>query len=184
LVVNDWGVLDKVRRLAGPRITAGRLLMRLRRGPGEFDPWEELDETSKRYFAWGPLYDSRFLDFLAQMGVTRLELDPPRHWLPLPEVDGFDLSLHWEERFISVLASCPWLYDDTSGTWQPLEGCRQQCLTGGDLAMSSVGLKRPLILRDKAILERVEEPPDVESLPAAVDRIIFINVIPEITPTA
>jgi hypothetical protein len=50
--------------------------------------------------------------------------------------------------------------------------------------MSSVGLKRPLILRDKAILERVEEPPDVESLPAAVDRIIYINVIPEITPTA
>ena len=180
VVVNDWGVLEQIGQTGASRIAAGRLLMRFRRGPGEVDRWEDLDETSRKYFAWGPLYDSGFLGFLRDMGVIRLELDPPRHWLSLPETDGFSLSMHLEERFITLSAACPWLYDENTGSWQSEEECGKRCLSG-DLGMSSDRLDQPLILRNKAILEKVEEPVDIENLPRSVDRLIFANVIPEIT---
>jgi hypothetical protein len=188
VVVNDWGVLehvgqvcqiDQLEKIGTSRITAGRLLMRFRRGPGEVDRWDELDETSRKYFAWGPLYDSGLMGFLRDMGVTRLELDPPRHWLPLPETDGFALSLHLKERFITLSAACPWLYDEKAGSWHSEEECGKRCLSG-DLAMSSANLDQPLILRDKATLEKVQETVDLEDLPDSVDRLIFTRVIPEI----
>jgi hypothetical protein len=175
VVVNDWGILEQVSKLGTSRITAGRLLMRFRRGPGEVDRWDELDETSRKYFAWGPLYDSAFLGFLREMGVVRLELDPPRHWLPLPETDGFALSLHLEERFVTLSAACPWLYDEEKGSWKPDEACSHQCRTGEDISMTNAKLDQPLILRDKATLEKVQQAVDLESLPANVDRIIYRN---------
>ncbi|MDF1536558.1 MAG: hypothetical protein P1S46_08670 [bacterium] len=178
IVINDWGILDQAGKLNGPRVTAGRLLMRFRRGPGEFDLWDELDETSKRYFAWGPLYDSGFLDFLGQMGVTRLELDLPRHWLRVPEVDGFALSLHLEERLITVSASCPWLYDGEADSWTDKGSCGQQCRTGKDITMTNTKLDQPLILRGKAVLEKVQEGVALEKLPANVDRVIYSYQLP------
>jgi len=173
VVVNDWGVLDEVGGIEGIGITAGRLLMRFRRGPGVFDPWEELDLSTRRYFAWGPLYDSPFLAFLRDKGVDRIELDPPRHWLPLPDLDGFRFSLHRDTRLISVSAACPWLYDEDKGAWNPPANCGRTCTAHNDIVMTSPVLNGPLLLRDRAILERVDVDIVELELPDSVDRVIY-----------
>jgi len=173
VVVNDWGVLDEVGGTEGIVITAGRLLMRFRRGPGIFDPWDEMDLPTRRYFAWGPLYDSPFLAFLKGKGVTRIELDLPRHWLPLPDLDGFRFSLHQDTRLISVSAACPWLYDEDKGAWKPLADCGRTCTAHKDIVMTSPALKDPLLLRGRAILERVEVDIAELELPDSVDRLIY-----------
>jgi len=176
VVVNDWGVLAEAGGTGGIGITAGRLLMRFRRGPGVFDlsedPGDELDLTTRRYFAWGPLYDSPFLAFLKGKGVDRVELDPPRHWLPLPDLDGLCFSLHQDSRLISVSAACPWLYDEKKGVWRSVKGCGRHCLGKDDIVMKSEMLTEPLLLRGRAILERVELDMDGLNLPDTVDRVI------------
>lgn len=173
VVVNDWGVLSEVADMEGIGITAGRLLMRFRRGPGVFDPWDELDPATRRYFAWGPLYDSPFLAFLMGKRIGRIELDPPRHWLPLPEVDGFRFSLHRDTRLISVSGACPWLYDKNKNVWKPLKNCGKTCAGQGDIVMTSTALKGPLLLRGRAILERVDLDMTEVELPDTVDRVIY-----------
>ena len=173
VVVNDWGVLDEVGKIEGIEVTAGRLLMRFRRGPGVFDPWDEMDLPTRRYFAWGPLYDSPFLAFLRDKGVNRIELDPPRHWLPLPDLDGFRFSLHQDTRLISVSAACPWLYDEDKGAWKPLANCGRTCTAHKDIVMTSPALKGPLLLRGRAILERVYVDITELGLPDSVDRVIY-----------
>jgi hypothetical protein len=173
VVVNDWGVLGELGGMEGIGITAGRLLMRFRRGPGVFDPWDELDPATRRYFAWGPLYDSPFLAFLRDKGVDRIELDSPRHWLPLPDLDGFRFSFHQDTRLISVSAACPWLYDEDKGTWNPLGNCGRICTAHNDIVMTSPALKGPLLLRGRAIYERVKENIAALELPENVDRFIF-----------
>lgn len=172
IVVNDWGVLDHLCKKGLSPITAGRLLMRFRRGPGEFDLWGALDDTSRRYFSWGPLYDTSFLAFLGNMGIIRLELDPPRHWMPIPKIDRFALSLHLDERLITISAACPWLYDGEADSRYDTGSCSQQCLNGKDITMTNAKLDQPMILRGKGILEKVQETVDLESLPANVDRVI------------
>lgn len=172
VVVNDWGVLKEAGRAAGAGVTAGRLLMRLRRGPGTFDPLEELDPATRRYFAWGPLYDSPFLAFLEARGVGRIEVDPPRHWLPMPEMGRFRLSFHQDTRLISIAATCPWLYDEEAGKWVSTAGCGCPCMGRGDIRMTTSALEEPLFLRGRAILERVRLDLDEMELPGAVDRVI------------
>jgi hypothetical protein len=173
VVVNDWGVLEEVGNTEGVEITAGRLLMRFRRGPGVFDRWDDLDPSTRRYFAWGPLYDSPFLAFLKGKGVDRIELDLPRHWLPLPDLDKFRFSLHQDTRLISVSSACPWLYDEDKGTWNPPANCGRVCTAHSDIVMNSHALKTPLLLRGKAILERVNAVMDESELPDTVDRLIY-----------
>jgi hypothetical protein len=177
VVVNDWGVLAEAGGTGGIGITAGRLLMRFRRGPGVFDlledPGDKMDLTTRRYFAWGPLYDSPFLAFLRGKGVDRIELDPPRHWLPLPDLDGFRFSLHQDTRLISVSAACPWLYDETESAWKPAANCGRTCTAHKDIVMTSPSLKGPLLLRGRAVLERVEDDIAELELPDSVDRFIF-----------
>ena len=173
VVVNDWGVLDEMGATEGVGITAGRLLMRFRRGPGVFDSREESDLPTRRYFAWGPLYDSPFLAFLEAKGVDRIELDPPRHWLALPDLPRFRFSFHRDTRLIAVSAACPWLYDEDKGVWGPVSDCGRTCTAHNDVVMTSNALKGPLLLRGRATLERVEVKIDELELPDSVDRIIY-----------
>lgn len=180
IVVNDWGVLSELGTASGIGITAGRLLMRFRRGPGVYDPsdsqvddpWDEQDLATRRYFAWGPLYDSPFLAFLRRKGVDRIELDLPRYWLPMPDQDEFHFSLHRDTRFISLSAACPWLYNPDKTTWDSIKGCGRICGAHSDIMMTTPTLKGPLFLRGRAILERTEVDIDGLHLPDSVDRII------------
>jgi hypothetical protein len=180
VVVNDWGVLNEVGHevggIEGVGITAGRLLMRFRRGPGAFDSREESDLPTRRYFAWGPLYDSPFLAFLKVKGVDRIELDPPRHWLPLPDLPGFRFSFHRDTRLIAVSAACSWLYKEDKGVWNPIKDCGRACTAHGDIVMTSPALKGPLLLRGRAILERVDVDMTEIALPDPVDRVIYDRI--------
>ncbi len=173
IVVNDWGVLNELSPVAGKKITAGRLLMRLRRGPGSEDPWPCLDDDSRRYFAWGPLCDGPFLDFLAGMGITRLEVDPPRHWYPLPGLQDFRVSLHGDNRLISVSAQCPWLYHPGKDNWSITMNCEKSCLMSGPVLLHSEHLDKPLVQRGMEILEDASGSWKEEDLPPEVDRIIY-----------
>jgi hypothetical protein len=171
IVVNDWGVLSETGRRTSGGLTAGRLLMRFRRGPGETDPWENLDEPSRRYFAWGPLFDTPFLKFLKDWGVSRVEADPPRHWIPLPSSTILAVSFHRDTRMISVSGSCPWLRPGEE--WDDRDGCGGECVRSGDLLMHAPALSRPLAMRGKAVIERLDDPPPTDDQPSTVDRLIF-----------
>jgi hypothetical protein len=180
VVVNDWGVLnevgDEVGGIEGTGVTAGRLLMRFRRGPGISDSRDESDLPTRRYFAWGPLYDSPFLAFLKAKGVDRIELDPPRHWLPLPDLPGFRFSFHRDTRLIAVSGACSWLYKEDIGVWNPIKDCGRTCTAHKDIVMTSPALKGPLLLRGRAILERVDVDITALALPDPVDRVIFDRI--------
>jgi len=173
IVVNDWGVLGELSKRDHIPVTAGRLLLRLRRGPGADDRWESLDDASRRYFSWGPLFDSPFLGFLLSHGVGRLEVDCPRHWIAPPPVSGMRLSLHCGTRLVAISGACPWLYDPSTEQWAKEKGCGRRCVVCGDLRMEASRAPGPLVMRGKAILERVEEPLREEDLPESIDRLIY-----------
>ena len=173
VVVNDWGVLSELSPGNGDAITAGRLLLRLRRGPGTFDPWSSLDEDSRRYFAWGPLYDGSFLSFLMDMGVPRLEIDAPRHWMPLPEVKGFQLSFHADSRLVSIASRCPWLYSPAEDRWEQPARCRRACMVSGPVLMYAGPLGKPLMHRGREILEDASGDWREKDLPGNIDRLVF-----------
>ncbi len=175
VVVNDWGLLSRLSGRWGGRMCAGRLLLKLRRGPGWGDPWEDLDGESRRYFAWGPLYDSALLSVLDDLGVVRLEVDPPRHWMPLPATEQFLVSFHGDARLVSISGRCPWLYDPAEDCWRnPEPGCLS-CRESGPLLMYAQGLSRPLIQWGREILEEASDAWREEDLPDSVDRIIYSN---------
>ncbi len=176
VVVNDWGVLSELSPGNRGTITAGRLLLRLRRGPGIFDPWPDLDEDSRRYFAWGPLYDGPFLSFLGDMDVSRLEIDAPRHWMPVPDVKGFSLSFHGNLRLISIASGCPWLYCRTRDRWERPALCDRGCMGSGPVLLYAEALEKPLIQWGKEILEDASEDWREEDLPGEIDRLIFSKV--------
>ena len=180
VVVNDWGVLSGLAELeiaGGIGFTAGRLLMRFRRGPGACElsdsPGVKTDLATRRYFAWGPLYDSPFLAFLRANGIDRIELDLPRDWVPVPEETGFRLSFCKDTRLVSITGQCPWLYNPEVADWSPSKGCGRPCREKSDIVMNAPALKRPLLLRGRAILERVEVDIEELQLPDSVDRIIY-----------
>ncbi len=172
LVVNDWGVLREFSGEGRGKLTAGRLLMRFRRGPGQTDPWEDMDLKSRKYFAWGPLFDSALLSFLRGLGISRLELDPPRHWQDLPDSSGFDLSFHGEFRLVSTAAVCPWREEDTHERPETLGNCHK-CLDTGPVFLDSGQLDRPLLQWGRSILEDAAADWSDKALTPEVDRIIF-----------
>jgi hypothetical protein len=200
VVVNDWGLLSALAGKAQGRLTAGRLLMRARRGPGEGDPWEGLDPASREYFAWGPLGDRPFLDFLRGKGVERLELDPPRHWHPLRVPPGFRLSLHADHRLVTLAGNCPFLYREGEGRWA--EGdCRLACreraihLTApgfappgsGSSAFAEAAADRSagrlfrFVQSGRLVLEEAPGAVAGGGLPEAADRLVFSpNLFPQI----
>ncbi len=171
VVVNDWGVLRSLGPLPLP--TAGRLLLRLRRGPGEGDPWPTLDLPSRDYFAWGPLHDPPFLEFLRQRGVVRLELDPPRHWHPLPPVPDFALSLHADHRMVSLTGNCHHLPPGETGS------CHRGCLNV-PVRLTAPQLPGFLVAWGRLLLEPAggDVPAD---LPPSLDRLI---VTPSLFPSS
>lgn len=172
LVVNDWGVLREFSGEGRGKLTAGRLLLRFRRGPGQFDTWDEMDNESRRYFAWGPLYDSAFMAFLSGLGVGRLELDPPRHWQNIPVPSGFDLSFHGQYRLVSVAAICPWRSEVIPEKPEAIDTC-SRCLETGPVFLDSKQIDRPLLQWGPAILEDAGDDWSDKNLPPEVDRIIY-----------
>jgi hypothetical protein len=200
VVVNDWGLLHALAGKAGGRLTAGRLLMRARRGPGEGDPWEGLDPYSREYFAWGPLRDRPFLDLLREKGVARLELDPPRHWHPLRVPAGFRLSLHADHRFVTLAGNCPFLYHRDQGKWVGA-GCGLACRArsillsapalvppgGGASAFAEAAADRSagrpfgFVQSGRLVLEEAADAITEADLPAEADRLVFSpNLFPQI----
>ena len=173
VVVNDWGVLSELSPGNPGSVTGGRLLLRSRRGPGSFDPWRDLDEESRRYFAWGPLYDGPFLSFLRNMGVSRLEIDPPRHWMPVPDVQGFSLSFHGDFRLISLASRCPWLHNTGEDRWERPARCPRGCLESGCVLLYADALKKPLVHLGREILEDASDDWREEDLPDTIDRLIY-----------
>ncbi len=176
VVVNDWGVLNELSMISDSRLTAGRLLMKLRRGPGRSDNWEDMDDASRRYFAWGPLFDSQLLELLKEKGVGRLEIDPPRHWFPLPQVDDFHISMHGDYRLISISSRCPYLYKDEKTGWKSPESCESRCyscLASPMVRMESEALDRPLFQYGREILEKCDDDWGEDDIYKIVDRIIY-----------
>lgn len=174
VVVNDWGLLDVLGEEGRGRLTAGRLLLRARRGPGESDPWGTLDEASRSYLAWGPLLDLALLDLLRDMGVSRLELDPPRHWQAIPEAEGFSLTLHADHRLVTLAGNCPFTFDPARGRWRSRsdEGCGPaDCVSFPPILLSCPALPRSLVQSGRLVLEEAEVPEG--GLPPAVDRLAF-----------
>ncbi|UCF31749.1 MAG: hypothetical protein JSV26_04910 [bacterium] len=176
VVVNDWGILSGLSPRWKGRLSAGRCLVGLRRGPGLGDPWAELDDESRRYFAWGPLYDSALLELFSERGIVRLEVDPPRHWFPLPDMNAFRISFHGDFRLVSLSARCPWLYEGSADRWADPDPRRRGCLESGPVLMFSGYLTRPLIHRGREILEEASDAWSEEDLADGVDRIIYSNL--------
>ncbi len=173
IVVNDWGVLHELSGISDRKLTAGRLLLRFRRGPGQSDSWDHLDAESRKYFSWGPLYDRSFLSFLSTLNVARLELDPPRHWMAIPVPVNLALSFHSQYRLVSVSAFCPWRYSDETEGGVDMDVQCDKCLKSGPVRLDAAPLEKPLLQWGHSILEAAADDWAEEDLPPEVDRIIY-----------
>ena len=123
VVLNDWGLLRDVRD-RGLVPVLGRLLIKVKRDP-RITPADLEDAELARYLRSSNLDESAFLAFLAECGISRVELDNvPQGWgLKLPSTMRSSLYYPW------VYASTTWRCASLLGGAAARETgrCRSQC---------------------------------------------------------
>lgn len=75
VVVNDWGVLRRLRERGGLTPVLGRLLSRQRRDPMIGEVIDRLPEETAEHLRGGSTDNPVVQDYLAGLGVARVELD-------------------------------------------------------------------------------------------------------------
>ncbi len=125
VIVNDWGVLQRVADGFGAlRPVAGRLLCKMVKDPRLESP------------VWARLYpghagSAALVALLRRFAVTRLEMDvPPFARAGDLEVEGLELGVHAEVGFAAKGRVCQIgsLHQPTARKFAPGHGCRHECL--------------------------------------------------------
>ncbi len=104
VVVNDWGVMRRVRERGGLIPVLGRLLTRQRRGPKIIRVIDHLPEDAAAHFRGCGITNSILTDHLASLGVERIELDNLLQGIS--PVGGFKASLYYPYGYIATTRLC------------------------------------------------------------------------------
>lgn len=166
---NDLGLLHAF-KTAAIRHTAGRLLSRQRRDhrvAGMIDASPE-DAAALRQSLWN---DPETLASLAEMGVTRVELDALPWGAARPDLPpGMALTVCGPWAPVTLTPSCPWSTD-------PLD-CPAPCAGASPVRQESDEDPAPLWSRGNTLFLKVEEDVAAQAEALGADRLLWAESIP------
>lgn len=166
LVVNDWGMLERLqshRNIVQPVL--GPLLNKLRRDPRM--PWKAGFAAHGELLEQGSLSDPALRAFLQNLGVERLEYEACGHSIQVPEGRH---SLHLPFCHTNVSAWCPLkaiCERGARGAQGPTDGCPSWCARNALLypkQLNMIGRGAALLALDAGAGARI---------PEHIDRLVF-----------
>lgn len=174
IVINDWGMLDVIRREYNHpsfQLVLGRLLTKQLRDPRLVDMAGSVPQEAVDHFRMANVDVPILSDFLVENGITRVEFDNPRHGLLRkdPTLPG---SLYVPFVYLTTTRICP-----TNSRLTPKKTLRVVLPCSCECQDSAFRLRHKsmpvdLILKGNTIFFRNDAVPD--GLPEMkVDRIVF-----------
>ena len=104
VVVNDWGVMRKVRERGGLVPVLGRLLTRQRRGPKIVRVIDYLPEDAAAHFRGCGITNPTVREHMASLGIERIELDNLLQGIS--GAGGYKASLYYPYGYIATTRLC------------------------------------------------------------------------------
>ena len=126
VVVNDWGLLEGVKRHDLEPVL-GRLLLKYHRDPRLALIGGNIPPACRKVLHSSALTQERFAEFLRKNGFRRIELDCVPFDVDHGGLSGFKVSLHVPYSYVASTRQCLTNYF-TSGRFGIRE-CDKQCLT-------------------------------------------------------
>lgn len=119
VVISDWGAYQLIREIAPHQeIVLGRSLSGQKRGPQILDL--PLTPEQIEYFQASRFYGAEARQLLAELGISRIELDnPPQGILPVPP--PLRASLHTPYAMVTSSRNCPFRHGEGD------RGCSVPC---------------------------------------------------------
>jgi hypothetical protein len=123
VTINDFGIIEELRKLPKLKITCGRTLIRMKKGPEIMsgclnEPPENFKDNS--------LSNREFRELLKENGIQRFEVDIPPQGINLPKKEN--LTLYLGNSSISVTRRCIYPKCDKKDYDYQIGECKKECL--------------------------------------------------------
>lgn len=181
VTINDWGVLRLLRRrFPGLQPVLGRLLTKIKRGPRISGFLDVIPPEALQHLRRTNLGVPAYLRFLADSGITRVELDNPFQGLDLSDVpEGLHLSLHIPFAYVTTTRFCLTANCDKPdrkgfiGVFPCGQECRKYTFYLDNAAMSTLLIRRgnTLFYKNTSLPQEIRDDP-------RIDRVVIAPVIP------
>lgn len=167
VVISDWGAYLMIKQIAPQQeIVLGRALSGQKRGPQILDL--PLSPSQRAYFQESRFYSSEARQLLAELGITRIELDfPPQGVAAVPS--PLHATLHTPFAMVTSSRNCPFRAEDGS------RGCQASC--GEVFTLHSSQSRLPLRQGGNTQFVCIEEIP-VDLAVLGIDRVVTHVVLP------
>jgi hypothetical protein len=176
VVVNDFGVLEALRKHKALTPVLGRLLVKQKRCPRIPGIVEGLPDAGRAAYLRPGVEDSETAGFLKKYRIKRIELDSPLQGVDadLKSV-GLKGSIYTPFAFVTTTRHCPASFDGE--TWQAFTGCRIKGCAGNIIELSHLEHKEPLIMRGNTQFTHTGEiPANIPEM--GIDRIVVMEETP------
>ena len=184
VVVNDLGVLHMINRELGadrPALLLGRCQTKLKRGPRLVNVKGELPAAAWDHFQRTNIDTPFFTEFLARMGVSRVELDNPLQGVnrdSLAEEIKLKGSLYYPYVYVSTTRYCQFvdLEDEDRSPRKIDPECKKEC-SPFLLSLKSRQMNEDLLLAGNTVFYRNDRLPE-NNHPTIYDRVVFQPEVP------
>lgn len=125
VVVNDWGLLDDVKKHKLTPVL-GRLMLKYHRDPRVEVIDDKIPAGCRKVLHSSALTQTRFVKFLKKGGIRRIELDAAPFTLDHGDLSGFKVSLHVPCVYVTSTRQCLTAYYLTGKFG--ITNCTKPCL--------------------------------------------------------
>lgn len=178
IVINDWGVLRRVRqKFSSFNLALGRLLTKQKRGPRILNLLDKIPFSAAQHFKESNIDSPHICKFLTDIGIRRVELDNLLQGISRPE---FSLtgSLYIPFAYITTTRFCPVnsLSQNSHRSLRTITPCKKQCQRYA-FRLSHKQMPVDLILKGNTqFFKNDKYPEDLEKL--NIDRIVYQPELP------
>ncbi len=167
VVISDWGAYPLIKKIAPEQeVVVGRALSGQKRGPQILDL--ALSSPQLEYFQASRFYSNEARQFLAELGVRRIELDyPPQGIAVVPS--PLHATLHAPFAMVTSSRNCPFRVGDGS------RGCLARC--GEVFTLNSQQSPLALLQGGNTQFVAVEAIPDNLAV-LGIDRLVMHCTLP------
>ena len=167
VVISDWGAYALIKKIAPEQeVVLGRALSGQKRGPQILD--FVLSPAQLAYFQESRFYSGEARQLLAELGITRIELDyPPQGLAVVPA--PLHATLHTPFAMVTSSRNCPFRAGDGS------RGCPVLC--GEVFTLSSPQSRLPLLQGGNSQFVRMGAIPD-NLAELGIDRVVTHTILP------
>lgn len=123
ITINDYGILDHIKKFPNIKLNLGRLLIKMKKGPEIMSG--ALRENHEK-FKENSLNNPMFIDFIKKHGISRFEVDLPPQGRNLPKHEK--ITLYLGNSVLSVTKRCPYIDSMKSCFKYEIKECLKECL--------------------------------------------------------